>query len=42
MGAGHCPWGGFADRNVGNIPKIMPVGPLAATGEVATHGRKES
>ncbi len=24
-----------------HIPKIMPIGPSAAAGEVATHGRKE-
>ncbi len=32
IGASHCPWG---------VPKIMPIGPSAAAGQVATHGRKE-
>ena len=27
MGAGHCQWGGFTDRNVCNIPKFRPLGP---------------
>ncbi len=40
MGAGHCQWGGFTDRNVCNIPKLRPLGPLAAEGERVTHGRK--
>ncbi len=34
MGAGHCQWGGFTDRNVCNI------GPLAAAGQRVTDGRK--
>ncbi len=38
MGAGHCQWGGFTDRNVCNI---WPLGSLAAAGECVTHGRKE-
>ena len=40
MGAGHCQWGEFTDRNVCNI--IWSVGLLAAAGEVVTHGRTES
>ncbi len=39
MGAGHCQWGWFADRNVcGHISKIMSIGPLAEAGEVVTDG----
>ncbi len=40
MGAGHCPWGGYADQIICNI---VSIGPLAAAGEVVTDGRwKES
>ena len=24
MGAGHCPWGGYSDRNVCNIDEEVP------------------
>ncbi len=49
-----CPWGPVTANGVDlltkiyviymetHIPKIMPIGPLAAAGEVATHRRKES
>ncbi len=49
-----CPWGPVTANGVdllteiyviyieSHIPKIMPIGPLAAAGEVATHVRKES
>ncbi len=40
MGAGYCQWGGLTDRNVCNIPKIMPIGQSAAAGEAKTNGRK--
>ncbi len=43
MGAGHCQWGGFTDRNVCNIhgEEIRPLGSLPASGGRVTHGRKE-
>ena len=41
MGAGHYPWGGYTDRIVCNIPKIVLIGPLAAAGEVVTDGHTE-
>ncbi len=41
MGAGHCQWGGFADRNVCNIPIFRSLGPVAAAGDRVTDGRKE-
>ena len=52
MGAGHCPCNGvdlltgmyviYMERNTSHraIPKLRPLGPLAAAGECVTHGRK--